>query len=75
MTAKKSSPSVHELHPKSWIKMSLTFGVFFMARYDEDFKIEVAKHYLSALIGARLLAAQYGLNHGTVRHRASPHAA
>ena len=55
--------------------MSLTFGVFFMARYDEDFKIEVAKHYLSALIGARLLAAQYGLNHGTVRHRASPHAA
>ena len=44
--------------------MSLTFGVFFMARYDEDFKIEVAKHYLSALIGARLLAAQYGLNHG-----------
>lgn len=38
-----------------------------MARYDEDFKIEVAKQYLSARIGARSLAAQYGLDHGTVR--------
>ena len=39
-----------------------------MAKYDEDFKIEVAKYYLSARAGARSLAAKYGLDHGTVRH-------
>lgn len=38
-----------------------------MARYDEEFKLEVARQYLSARIGARSLAAQYGLDHGTVR--------
>lgn len=38
-----------------------------MAKYDEDFKIEVAQIYLSTQIGARSLAAQYGLDHGTVR--------
>ena len=43
------------------------WGVFY-GEYDEDFKIEVAKHYLSARAGARSLVAKYGLNHGTVRH-------
>lgn len=38
-----------------------------MARYDEEFKVEVARQYLSTRMGARSLAAQYGLDHGTVR--------
>lgn len=38
-----------------------------MTKYDEKFKIEVAQIYLSSQIGARSLAAQYGLDHGTVR--------
>lgn len=38
-----------------------------MARYDEAFKLEVTRQYLSTDIGARTLAAQYGLDHGTVR--------
>ncbi|MER1944877.1 IS3 family transposase [Castellaniella sp. FW104-7C03] len=38
-----------------------------MARHDASFKLEVVLQYLSAPIGARSLAAQYGLDHGTVR--------
>lgn len=38
-----------------------------MAKYTEAFKLEVAQTYLSKQIGARSLAAQYGLDHGTVR--------
>jgi len=44
-----------------------TFGVFFMARHDESFKLEVVRQYLSESIGARALASRYGLDHGTVR--------
>lgn len=38
-----------------------------MAKHDESFKLEVVQRYLSASIGARTLALQYGLDHGTVR--------
>lgn len=38
-----------------------------MAKYTEAFKLEVAQTYLSKPIGARSLAAQYSLDHGTVR--------
>lgn len=47
--------------------MDPTFGVFFMARHSESFKLDVVRQYLSARIGARSLARQYGLDHGTVR--------
>lgn len=42
-------------------------GAFFMSKYDKKLKIEVAQVYLSGRVGARTLAAQYGLDHGTVR--------
>lgn len=38
-----------------------------MARHSESFKLEVVRQYLSARIGARSLASQHGLDHGTVR--------
>lgn len=38
-----------------------------MAKYTEAFKLEVVQTYLSTQIGARSLAAQYSLDHGTVR--------
>jgi transposase len=44
-----------------------TFGVFFMARHGESFKLEVVQRYLSESAGARTLASQYGLDHATVR--------
>lgn len=38
-----------------------------MVRHADEFKIEVARQYLLRRIGARSLAAQYGLDHATVR--------
>jgi transposase len=40
-----------------------TFGVFFMARYDEGFKQRVVQAYLSGDGGQKTLAAKYGINH------------
>jgi transposase len=38
-----------------------------MAKHDESLKLEIVQRYLSTSIGARALALQYGLDHGTVR--------
>ena len=46
-----------------------------MAKYTEAFKLEVAQAYLSKQMGARSLAAQYGLDHGTVRRWAQQYQA
>jgi transposase len=44
-----------------------TFGVFFMARYDEKFKQAVVQEYLSGGCGYKTLAAKYGIAHSMVR--------
>lgn len=38
-----------------------------MAKYTEAFKLKVAQAYLSGQAGSRALAAEHGLDHGTVR--------
>jgi transposase len=45
-----------------------TFGVFFMAKYDEKFKRSVVQDYLAGGGGYRGLAAKYGVTHGQIRH-------
>lgn len=45
----------------------LTIGVFFMARYDEAFKLRVVEQYLSGGIGFRRLSQEHGLDRGTMR--------
>jgi len=44
-----------------------TFGVFFMAKYDEIFKRSVVQDYLAGGGGYRGLAAKYGVTHGQIR--------
>jgi transposase len=44
-----------------------TFGVFFMAKYDEKFKLQVVQSYAEGRQGFKELANRYGLDHGTVR--------
>lgn len=44
-----------------------TFGVFFMAKYDERFKLSVVQHYKRGTQGVKVIAQQYGLDHATVR--------
>lgn len=44
-----------------------TFGVFFMAKYEESFKLEVVRQHLSGSVGIRALASRYGLCRSTVR--------
>lgn len=38
-----------------------------MAKYDERFKLNVVKEYLSGLDGAQAVGARHGLDHATVR--------
>jgi transposase len=45
-----------------------TFGVFFMAKYDEKFKKSVVQDYLAGGGGYKALAAKYGPTHGQIRH-------
>jgi transposase len=45
-----------------------TFGVFFMAKYDEKFKKTVVRDYLAGGGGYRGLSAKYGVTHGQIRH-------
>jgi transposase len=45
-----------------------TFGVFFMAKYDEKFKRSVVQDYLAGSGGYKRLAAKYGIDHGQIRH-------
>jgi transposase len=44
-----------------------TFGVFFMARYDEGFKRQVVQDYLAGIGGYRALGAKYGIDQAMVR--------
>jgi transposase len=45
-----------------------TFGVFFMAKYDEKFKKSVVQDLLAGGGGYRTLSAKYGVNDGQIRH-------
>jgi transposase len=44
-----------------------TFGVFFMAKYDEKFKSALVQEYLSNGGGYRALSAKYGVGYGQIR--------
>jgi transposase len=44
-----------------------TFGVFFMAKYDEKLKRSVVQEYLEGGDGYRGLSAKYGVTHGQIR--------
>jgi transposase len=44
-----------------------TFGVFFMAKYDERFKKKVVEDYLAGVGGYRVLGAKYGVDQAIVR--------
>lgn len=44
-----------------------TIGVFFMAKYDERFKLKVVKQYLAGKGGFRQVSQVYGLDMATVR--------
>jgi transposase len=44
-----------------------TFGVFFMAKYDEEFKRAVVEEYLSGSLGYQSLASRCGVNHATIK--------
>jgi len=44
-----------------------TFGVFFMARYDEGFKKQVVQEYLAGVVGYRALGAKHGIGQAIVR--------
>jgi len=44
-----------------------TFGVFFMAKYDEQFKLSVVQSYEAGKDGYKSIAQRYGLNHKMVR--------
>jgi transposase len=44
-----------------------TFGVFFMAKYDESLKLKLVRQYLSGSAGTRELAKQFGVGRSTLR--------
>jgi transposase len=44
-----------------------TLGVFFMTKYDENFKRSVVQDYLGDGGGCKALAAKYGVNHAQIR--------
>lgn len=46
-----------------------------MAKYDEQFKLKVARQYLRGLVGAKVIAAKHGLDHATVRRWANSYRA
>lgn len=46
-----------------------------MAKYDEQFKLEVARQYLSSDAGAKSVAKAHGLGHATVRRWAAHYVA
>jgi transposase len=45
-------------------EVSSTFGVFFMTKHDERFKLKVVQQYESGAIGTRRLAALHGISAG-----------
>jgi transposase len=44
-----------------------TFGVFFMAKYEEEFKRKLVKRYLEGNCGVRTLAAEFGVSGYSIR--------
>jgi transposase len=44
-----------------------TFGVFFMAKYDEPFRLQVVQAYLNGDASTRTLATRYGVGRTVIR--------
>jgi transposase len=44
-----------------------TFGVFFMAKYDEQFRLRIVQEYLKGSASTRTLAARHGLGRSVIR--------
>lgn len=53
-----------ELTPESWTPTS---GVFFMSKYDEQFKLTIVRQYLSGTVGFKQIADEHGLPYSSVR--------
>ena len=45
--------------------LTLTLGVFYLAKYSESFKYKVVKEYLQGPLGYPLLARKYGIKSKT----------
>lgn len=50
-----------------------TFGGFYVAKYDERFKLQVVQGYVQGRRGFKELAHQFGLDHGMVRRWVKAH--
>ncbi|CAM2170001.1 hypothetical protein PSAC2689_10177 [Paraburkholderia sacchari] len=44
-----------------------TFGVFFMAKYDEQFRLRIVQEYLKGSVSTRALAACHGVGRTLIR--------
>jgi transposase len=46
--------------------MDLTFGAFFMTKYDERFRLQVVREYLDGELGVKSLGKRHGIGHRVI---------